>query len=419
MITLPSAHVLDIKTVGAVRVVSTMSKEVMFTYWGRRGALSDFMLELGQEVVANYPATVSVSCFNELYDEFRGFGDSLFSVSTFESSFGALTSLRNIFRLRRACFDKFTSDRTRVVVNLIPHVWFPAVVPIMKRMGIKHVSVVHDANHHPGDPSGIFTTPMFLRQVRAADHAVTLSKHVQEILVRKSIVPRNRITTLFHPDLTFRSAANRRPRNGPLRILFFGRLLPYKRLGLFLDTIELLRARGAAVEAGVLGAGNIQIHADRLKQLNVHLENRWLSSKELGAKLQDYDVLAICHSEASQSGAVAAAFGAGMPVIAFDVGGIPEQVRNEITGLIVPKRTASDFADAVIRLVNQPELLKRLIAGVQASRPKRSMRHFADRLWRIAEEQMLETTDEFSNVPDCIEKFSSSTGRYADTIQSM
>jgi glycosyltransferase involved in cell wall biosynthesis len=396
-----------------------MSKEVMFTYWGRRGALSDFTLELGQEVVANYPATISISCFNELYDEFSAFGESLFSVSTFDSTFGALTSLGNIFRLRRACFDRFTSDRTRVVINLIPHVWFPAVMPIMKRMGIKHVSVVHDANHHPGDPSGIFTTPMFLRQVRAADHAVTLSRHVQEILVRNSIVPRNRITTLFHPDLTFRSAPNRRPPNGPLRILFFGRLLPYKRLDLFLDTIELLRDRGAAVEAGVLGAGNIRIYADRLKQLRVHVENRWLSSKELGAKFQDYDVLAICHSEASQSGAVAAAFGAGMPVIAFDVGGIPEQVRNEITGLIVPTRSASDFADAIIRLVNRPELLKQLIAGVQASRPKRSMRHFVDGLWHIAEEQMLESNVKFSDVPGCIKKFGSSEGHYADTVQSM
>jgi glycosyltransferase involved in cell wall biosynthesis len=396
-----------------------MSKEVMFTYWGRRGALSDFMLELGQEVVSNYPATISVSCFNELYHEFQRFDESLFPVSTFDSTFGALTSLGNIFRLRRACFDRFTSDRTRVVINLIPHVWFPAIMPIMKRMRIKHVTVVHDANHHPGDPSGIFTTPLFLRQARAADHAVTLSRYVQEKLVSNSIVPRDRTTTLFHPDLTFRSTPSRRLPNGPLRILFFGRLLPYKRLDLFLDTIELLRARGAAVEAGVLGAGNIRIHTGRLNQLRVHVENRWLSSEELSAKLQDYDVLAICHSEASQSGAVAAAFGAGMPVIAFDVGGIPEQVRNEVTGLIVPKRTASDFADAVIRLVNNPELLKQLMAGVQASMPTRSMKHFVDGLWQIAEEQMLQSSDKFFDILDGSKNIGSSASCYADTVQSM
>jgi len=392
------------------RVASTMSKEVMFTYWGRRGALSDFMLELGQEVVANYPATISVSCFNELYDEFRRFGVALFPVSTFESTFGALTSLRNVFRLRQACFDRFTADRTRVVVNLIPHVWFPAVMPIMKKMGIKHISVVHDANHHPGDPSTIFTTPMFLRQARAADHAVALSRHVQEMLVSNSMIPRNRITTLFHPDLTFRSTPNRQPPTGPLRILFFGRLLPYKRLDLFLDAIELLRARGVAVEAGVLGAGNIRIHVDRLKQLGVYVENRWLSSEEMGAKLQDYDVLAICHSEASQSGAIAAAFGAGMPVVAFDVGGIPEQVQNEITGLIVPKRTASDLADAIVRLVSRPELLKQLIAGVQASRPKRSMKLFVDGLWQIAEEQMLKSNDKMADILEFDDKMSDIPG---------
>jgi|SRR5579862_6827241 len=377
-----------------------MSKEVMFTYWGRRGALSDFALNVGREVVSHYPATISVSCFNEIFDEFRMFNESLFSVTAFDSSIGALTSWRNLLRLRRDCLDRFVSDRTRVVISLLPHVWFPVVMPIMKKMGIKHIAVIHEANHHPGDLSGLITTPLFLRQARAADHVVTLSRFVQNQLVSNSIVPRDKITTLLHPDLTFRNVPSPWRPNGPLRILFFGRLMRYKRLDVFLDSIELLRARGAPVEAGVLGSGNIRMHARRLERLGVHVENRWLDSEELGAKLNDYDVLAICHSEASQSGAVAAAFGAGMPVVAFNVGGIPEQVTDEVTGLIVQKQTASDFADAVMRLVNSPELLRKLKSGVRSSMPTRSMRLFVDGLWQIAEAQMLQSSDEPAAIRD-------------------
>jgi glycosyltransferase involved in cell wall biosynthesis len=239
-----------------------------------------------------------------------------------------------------------------------------------------------------------------LRQARAADHVVTLSGYVRDRLLEKSIVPADRVTTLFHPDLTFRTPPTRRSAKRPLRILFFGRMFRYKRLDLFIEAIALLRAAGAPIEVTLQGAGNIGPYRQRLQELGVHVENRWLASHELGKQLRQHDVLALCHSEASQSGAIAAAFGAGLPVVAFGVGGIPEQVAHEVTGLIATDHTAASFAAAILRLLDRPELLERLKLGVQASMPQRSMRQFVGELWEVAERQMRGTADDRRDIVD-------------------
>jgi glycosyltransferase involved in cell wall biosynthesis len=44
------------------------------------------------------------------------------------------------------------------------------------------------------------------------------------------------------------------------------------------------------------------------------------------------------------------------PVIASSVGGIPEQVQNEKTGLLVEPRDAAALAEALQRVLTQPEM---------------------------------------------------------------
>jgi glycosyltransferase involved in cell wall biosynthesis len=54
------------------------------------------------------------------------------------------------------------------------------------------------------------------------------------------------------------------------------------------------------------------------------------------------------------------AMAAGKPVIASRVGGIPDLVKNEKTGLLVPPRDVPALADAILRLVNNPDKRRRM-----------------------------------------------------------
>jgi len=76
--------------------------------------------------------------------------------------------------------------------------------------------------------------------------------------------------------------------------------------------------------------------------------------------------------------AVLEAFAAGLPVVASAVGGLPEAVEHERTGLLVPPGDAPALAAAVCRLLREPQFA-RLVArqGSQAAREKFSLQRVA------------------------------------------
>jgi glycosyltransferase involved in cell wall biosynthesis len=68
--------------------------------------------------------------------------------------------------------------------------------------------------------------------------------------------------------------------------------------------------------------------------------------------------------EASQSGVIAAAYGAHLPVVATPVGGLTEQVADGRTGLLAKGATAKDIADAIRKLIETPGLYAACRNGV-------------------------------------------------------
>jgi glycosyltransferase involved in cell wall biosynthesis len=50
----------------------------------------------------------------------------------------------------------------------------------------------------------------------------------------------------------------------------------------------------------------------------------------------------------------------GLPVVATNVGGLPEVVQDGVTGILVPPKDPNALADAIVRLLRDPELRKRL-----------------------------------------------------------
>jgi glycosyltransferase involved in cell wall biosynthesis len=67
------------------------------------------------------------------------------------------------------------------------------------------------------------------------------------------------------------------------------------------------------------------------------------------------DLVAHPSHEEGFSNAILEAMSGGRPVVAYDVGGNPEAVRDGKTGLLVPLRNARALADATLRLIRNPE----------------------------------------------------------------
>jgi glycosyltransferase involved in cell wall biosynthesis len=131
------------------------------------------------------------------------------------------------------------------------------------------------------------------------------------------------------------------PRSDAVRLLSFGRLLPYKGLDLLADALRRLRPQ-TALEVRVVGSGPASAVLDELRNIQgVSVENRWVAEDEIGGLLAWSDAVVLPYREASQSGVAALAVGAGRWVIATDVGGLAEQLAGEKRVLLCQPEAAA------------------------------------------------------------------------------
>jgi glycosyltransferase involved in cell wall biosynthesis len=223
----------------------------------------------------------------------------------------------------------------------------------LRRAGVPYAVVVHDADAHPGDgrPFEMDLQRMLLRR---ADALVVLSDHVRERLDALGVT-RGKIVlkTALPPHTLEVPPAPPRAHGGKLRLLCFGRLLPYKGLDLLADALTRVLPR-SDLEIRVVGEGP---ESDALRILRglpgVSVENRWVPEDEVGTLLAWSDAVVLTHREASQSGVVAAALAARRWIVATRVGGIAEQVRGQ-AGAMLCEIDAESVAAGVRRLLDDP-----------------------------------------------------------------
>jgi glycosyltransferase involved in cell wall biosynthesis len=196
----------------------------------------------------------------------------------------------------------------------------------LRRLGVRFVVIVHDADPHPGDGYPLL---MWLqrRLCRVADAVAALSTHVGTQLDQQGLTGTTGrpLIRLTHPPIGFH-VPPWQPHAGPLRLLFFGRLLPYKGIDLLCDALGVLGPR-ADLTIRVVGSGPDSAALQALsRHPGVVVENRWVPDSEIGALLGWADALVLPYREASQSGVAAAALAAGRSVVATNVGGLLEQL---------------------------------------------------------------------------------------------
>lgn len=358
----------------------------LMLYLGRRGAMSRFTFEAMRAASAlpDMQAGVCVSRQNENFASYSQFGPALIGVDTFRGHAGALLSAWRIPLIGRRLAAEIAQRQATAVIDLMPHVWSSFLAPYVRKAGARYLAIAHDAEAHPGDATAL-VKGITDRAFGQADTVITLSESVARNLRATRKVEEQRLVTLFHPILSYRQPRPQRVRQAdqPLRLLFFGRIMPYKGLPLFVDMLEALRERGCDIEAGVFGEGDLGPEAARLEAFGAEVVNRWLSDEEIASALDRYDLVVVSHMEASQSGVVAAAVGAGLPVVTTPVGGLPEQVRHNVDGLVAAEVSAPALADAVERIALDNRLYDVLCAGVRKQLNDRSMQRFVSELARL------------------------------------
>jgi glycosyltransferase involved in cell wall biosynthesis len=95
----------------------------------------------------------------------------------------------------------------------------------------------------------------------------------------------------------------------------------------------------------------------------------YLSDEEVDRALGDATVALFPYRpEIDQSGALLRALGAGVPVVAYDVGGLGEPVRRFGAGRVVPAGDVAALTEAAAELLGDPKALEEARAGAERAR---------------------------------------------------
>lgn len=150
------------------------------------------------------------------------------------------------------------------------------------------------------------------------------------------------------------------------RVGILANLVPVKGHEDFLEMARILEQQGVPATYQIIGDDALRSgYADHLKHRarELGLEGRveFLGFRnDVPRLLRELDVV-VCPSHEEPFGrSVIEAMACAKPVVATNVGGIPEIIENDVSGFLVPARSPQDLAATVQRLLELPELRRRI-----------------------------------------------------------
>ena len=160
------------------------------------------------------------------------------------------------------------------------------------------------------------------------------------------------------------------PVNGKFKVLFVGRHIERKGIRYLIEAAKYLPQD--KFEIRIIGEGDL---TGQLKQQAAQYPHVLFTGKlpaaELAREYREANVFvlpAIVDHKGDTEGlgvVLIEAMESGLPVIASDVGGIPDVVVDNVSGLLVPEKSPVALADAIKRLAEDPQLTVQLLEGAR------------------------------------------------------
>ncbi len=244
------------------------------------------------------------------------------------------------------------------------HLWLNLFVSLLRRYPL--VVTVHDPTRHPGDGASAKIPQMVMNlSIRAADQLFVHGEALVDKLVRASGVDQERVHVIpLIKDARVADGVAGIPEE-TCTVLFFGRIWPYKGLEHLIRAEPLISERVPNLRIVIAGEGE---PFDRYSALmrnpeRFEVHNEFVSDELRAHLFARASVVVLPYIEASQSGVVPLAQAFAKPVVATTVGALPEAVEDGQTGILVPPADVEALADALVRLLQDHDLRRRLGAN--------------------------------------------------------
>lgn len=193
---------------------------------------------------------------------------------------------------------------------------------------------------------------------------ITVSNSSKEEILRTGITKIDPIVVHNGIDLT--KFAPHKKSEKPL-MLYLGRLKAYKSVHVFIKAAKEVLARIPHAEFVVAGDGEEKTNLMRLtKSLGIEEKVRFLGKVSESEKIELYQQAWLFVHPSMMEGwslGIIEANACGTPVLASNVSGLRDSVRNPTTGYLVPYGDDKEFANRMIKIINDPDLREKFSHG--------------------------------------------------------
>ncbi|MDA0986614.1 MAG: glycosyltransferase [Bacteroidetes bacterium] len=170
--------------------------------------------------------------------------------------------------------------------------------------------------------------------------------------------------------------------------LFFGYIRPYKGLMVLIEAMEIVLKK---IDSHLLVLGefyeNPKPYFDKISELNLEknitIKAEYIPNSNVGDYFSAADFIVLPYLDATQSGIAQISYYFNKPIIASNVGGLGEVVKNEFSGLLVSPNNPDELAEKIIYFYEN-NLSQKLTEGVLVEKKKYSWSKMVEAIDELA-----------------------------------
>ena len=209
-------------------------------------------------------------------------------------------------------------------------------------------------------------------------HGIAVSEAVRDTVVKEFGLPPSKVRTVYNPIAFERFAEPRSCAHGRLRREFeipggapvigiIGRMTRDKGHGDLLRALPSVLEQHPETVALVVGDGPTRPRTQQMaKEAGLEGSVRFTGHRpDIPDVLAAIDLLALPSVREGLPYSIMEAMAAGRPVVAFEVGGVPELIAHEKEGLLVPAGDVSALSASILRVLDDPALSHRMTAAAR------------------------------------------------------
>jgi glycosyltransferase involved in cell wall biosynthesis len=323
--------------------------KILLIYLGRKGGGNIYSLEMAKALSKKCDLVAMISRQSQNLEAWqKAAGISLIEIDTYSNALSAFLSTLNL-RKYFSLWKQIKNVNPDVIYYPMIHLWTPIINLVTP--SIPKVTTIHDPIMHKGEKNIILELIQKIA-IKQSAIIIILSK-VFIPVIEKYGISKERISVIPHGEFSFYMYNNvdniSRESN---TILFFGRIREYKGFEVLIEAFPLIKNKIPDAKLLIVGQGDITPYQSKLSNLkDVELFNYWIGDYEIAKFFLRSNVVVLPYTDATQSGIIPVAYMFKVPVISTNVGGIPEQVENGKTGILVNAGDPVELAEACIKIL--------------------------------------------------------------------